>query len=116
MKRYIRCDSHTCGLTSSTHRFDHINATKGRIDALNNIDWRIDDDDIDILSSGLNQSDIFYQAMPIRKPIVKIEYASNYDEFVVTYKDGARSIFYYKEGADSTEDKKRYYWTYLGRA
>lgn len=102
---------------TNTHRFDDIFATPGRIAALNEIEWDIDDDLVKILSEGVNTKDVYYQAMPIRKPIILVEYSDQDDDtFVVTYEDGTRSKFKYTEGADYSNEKKRYYWTYVGRA
>lgn len=101
---------------TNTHRFDDIFATPGRIAALNKIEWDIDDDLVDILSEGVNTKDVYYQAIPIRKPIISVEYFDqDNDTFVVTYEDGTRSKFRYTEGADSSDTQKRFYWTYLGK-
>lgn len=109
MKRWIH--------GSSDSVIDQLNdyVTKGRADALRDIEWNISEDDIKKLS-GVFSYDPYYEGLRfISRKIQSVDYGPNHDSFIVGYEDGGKSLFQYVHETSSYDGTDKFYLEYVKR-
>lgn len=89
--------------------------TKGRADALRNIQWNISEDDIKKLS-GVVRDNPYYQGLKFsNRKVQSIDYGPEDDSFIVEYEDGGKSLFQYVHEVSSYDGTDKFYLEYVKR-
>ena len=87
--------------------------TKGRADALRNIQWNISEDDIKKLA-GVVTHDPYYEGFRFRnRGVESVDYGPEDDSFIVEYEDGGKSLFKYVHEVSSYDGTDKFYLQYV---
>lgn len=107
MKKWIHA-SHEALIDQISDR-----VTRGRANALRNVQWNIEEDDIKKLAAVYGH-DPYYEGFRFRKRKVQsIGYGPEDNSFIVEYEDGGRSLFHYVHDTNSNDGTDRFYLDFV---